>query len=265
MLLWAGHADSTNAFACSCGQSWQTGKIPTSRAKKLYIVLLHRRTVPALKRGDAQAVHAAGGVRGRVQLRNLLVRGQLVQQRAHARRQRRARIAPVRVAGRRRVRQPPRQRVEACIASACVHWVMSMPSRQQAGSHCSACRRHASETPAQIQHLRVLCAQHAEHLLRCSPLHHRWAQGQLLSSCAPSVASSAIAQQSSAKTGQQPKPQDSVYSGSAGWKGVEDALQVTHPRVHYHASVCRSAVTAEAVVACACGCACGVLATLRHV
>lgn len=96
-------------------------------------MLLRNRTVPALEGRHAQAVHAAGGVRGRVQLRNLLVRGQLVQQRAHARRQRRARIAPVRAAGRRRVRQLPRQRVEACNVSARRPWLLIMPLRQQAG------------------------------------------------------------------------------------------------------------------------------------
>lgn len=142
MLLRAGHQDSTNAFACS--HAGKRARFPMSQARSPHIVLLHRRTVPALERGHAQAVHAAGGVRGRVQLRDLLVRGHLVQQRPHARRQRRARIAPV-PAGRRRVRQPPRQRVEACGGSARRPWVSSVPPPRQAGPLPADCK-HAQRT-----------------------------------------------------------------------------------------------------------------------
>ena len=192
---------------------------------------LHRRTVPALERGNAQAVHAAGGVRGRVQLRNLLVRGQLVQQRAHARRQRRARIAPVRAAGRRRIRQLPRQRVEACIVSARVHWVLSMPSRQQAGSHCIACRRHASAMPAQIQHLRVLCRS----LQSTCCAARRSSSGGPRASCSlaagPAWRAALLLSRVKPKTGQQPEPQDTFDQG-------EQAGKVLRTRSRSHTRVC---------------------------
>ncbi len=79
------------------------------------------RTIPRLEGGDAQARDGAGGVRGRVQLPNLLVHGQLVQQQAHSRVHRRARVPPVPAARRRRVGQQPRMCWEACSSGAHSH------------------------------------------------------------------------------------------------------------------------------------------------